>query len=108
MAERVMTPRAGDHVYNTSRADRRLMPHGYVIRVRAFKWGEERTCMVKYFKPNRIFAQADPEFGYEGGDYDTMTFEEFDEYRMSSELPEGTFKDYRRRTYHEAEGCVDD
>jgi hypothetical protein len=102
MGMAMIVPHIGDHVYNAARSERGQMPHGYVVRLSKQKWGEreDRECVVKYFKPLRIFSQADPEFGMPGGDFDSISFDEFELYKISSELPEGTFKDYRTETEH--------
>lgn len=96
----MILPRLYDHVYNPARADVGKMPHGYVIQIPKARWDvekEDRECIVRYFRPLPIFSQADPEFGLEGGDVDSITFRDFEDYKVSSAGQ--SFPDYRGGEY---------
>jgi hypothetical protein len=102
------TPHVGDHVYVPWRLLYKLNPHGWITRIVPRRnWDQEREVVVRFARPLLWAKGIDPEFYLPGGDSDTLTFEECYEYKVSSELPEGTFTDYRteRRRYHDyAEG----
>lgn len=107
-----MAPRIGDHVYVASRVRYNRNPHGWVIAINRSRNSEsEPEVVVKFADSLWVGANNmdlhDPEFCLEGGDTDTLSFEEFEDGKVSSELPEGTFRDYRdgRERY---EGAVDD
>jgi hypothetical protein len=86
-----------DHIYNPFRGD--MNPHGWVVDIR--RWGEDKEVMIKYARP--LVWADDPEFKLEGGDMESITFEDFEEYKVSSELPSGTFVDYRQGAGHALE-----
>jgi hypothetical protein len=72
-------PRLYDHVYNPMRGN--MNPHGWVIDIK--RWGDDREVLIKYARP--LVWADDPEFKLEGGDVESLSFEEFDEYKVSSE-----------------------
>ena len=103
-----MMPHVYDHVYVPWRVRYNRNPHGWVTRVMPRRNREsEPEVMIKFARSlwyGRNMDMFDQEFCLEGGDSETLTFEEFYEYKVSSELPEGTFTDYRsegRKHYEE-------
>ena len=84
------------HVYVPYRLEAGLNPHGWVTRILPRRrYDEEVTFMIKFARPLMWARWAnDPEFLLPGGDSDTLTLDEFHQYKVSS--ISDPFPDYRK------------
>lgn len=92
-----MQPQMLDHVYVHERIDRGLNPHGYVINFN----NRFKEVLVKFFGPFRggpNIDLVDPDFQLPGNDVESLTYEEFQDCKVSSEC-EGKFSDHRGANY---------
>lgn len=86
-----------DHVYSEQRYRLGQNPMGYVCKVlRDEVW-------IKYLNTSKWLSQYDSEFGLPGGDIESMSREEFEDCRVSSEWTGFKYEDHRSRgrRYHE-------
>jgi hypothetical protein len=85
-----MRPQLFDHVYVPFRVECNRNPHGWVVNI--IGRGEDREVLIKYAQSQWVGANNmdlhDPEFCLEGGDVDSMSFDEFEEHKVSSQCEE--------------------
>lgn len=98
----MVLPRMYDHVYNDNRYAIGRNPHGWVVHISNSYI--EPEVLIKYAKRNVSLGYFDPEWLLPGGDCESMSFEEFEDYKVSS-VSEGKFEDHRTngRLHYERE-----